>query len=414
MSFNSNKNGSYGIFWGAVMVFVLFGSGKVWSQHIDQPIPYFAFSKGLSITAPDSVFSMNLRFRMQNRVGVQTDAWTGEALADAEFEAYVRRLRLRLDGFVLDSRFNYVVQLSFSRSDMDWENTQFPNVIRDAMFFYRPTKKLQIGFGQGKLPGNRQRIVSSGDMQMPDRSLFNSVFQIDRDFGLNFYYNNKIGTQPFSIRACLSGGNGRNIEKTDALAYSARMEWYPLGAFTNGGDYFEGDLEREVRPKVSVASAFSYNTNATRTGGSIGKELYEVRHIRSLFVDVLYKHRGWALAGEFALRNTLAGTSPVTFSSQDTTQSKPSIVYQGTGYNLDGSYVFRNRHSLVLRFSHLDPSSSIKAFQKPTTYWGLGWGRYLKGHRLKWQSELGQTLLNVGASSTTTSWVWRFQIEAGI
>ncbi|MFM7913091.1 MAG: hypothetical protein ACKO9W_13005, partial [Bacteroidota bacterium] len=96
-------------------------------------------------------------------------------------------------------------------------------------------------------------------------------------------------------------------------------------------------------------------------------------------MDVLYKHRGWALAGEFALRNTLAGLSPVTFSSQDTSQTKPSLVYQGKGYNLDGSYVFRNRNSLVLRFSHLEPSTAIQAYQKPTTYWGLGWGRYLKG-----------------------------------
>lgn len=389
-------------------------SVRGYSQHIDQPIPYFAFSKGLSITAPDSAFSLSLRFRMQNRVGLQSEDWSTEALRDAEFEAYVRRLRLRLDGFLLNPRFSYVVQLSFSRSDMDWENTQFPNVIRDAMVFYRPTQKLQFGLGQGKLPGNRQRIVSSGDMQMPDRSLFNSVFQIDRDFGLNMYYNSTIGNQPISLRACVSGGNGRNIEKTDALAYSARLEWYPLGAFTKGGDYFEGDLERESKPKLSLAAAFSYNIKANRTGGSIGKLLYEGRDIRSLFVDALFKHKGWSLAGEFALRNTLAGQAPATFSSQDSTMSMPSLVYQGTGYNLDGSYVFLNQHSIVLRFSHLEPSESIKKYQKPTSYWGLGWGQYLKGHRLKWQGELGQTFLSSESGMTSSSWALRFQIEAGI
>jgi len=393
---------------------ILFCPGLVRGQHIDHPVPYFAFSKGLSITAPDSAFCLNFRFRMQNRVGLQTDAWTADALDEARYEAYVRRLRLRLDGFILDPRFNYIVQLSFSRSDMDWENTRYPNVIRDAMFFYRPTKRLQFGLGQGKLPGNRQRIVSSGDMQMPDRSLFNSVFQIDRDFGLNVYYNNKVLNQPISIRLCISSGNGRNIEITDALSYSTRVEWYPLGAFTNGGDYFEGDLEREARPKVSVATAFSYNINAIRTGGSIGKDLYEGRDIRSLFIDALFKHRGWALAGEFALRNTLAGTSPVTFSPQDTAKIMPSLVYQGYGYNLDGSYVFLNKNSIVLRYSHIEPSSAIQDYLKPTSYWGLGWSRYLKGHRLKWQTELGQTLLSPGTSSTTTSWIWRFQIEAGI
>lgn len=102
---------------------ILFCPGLVRGQHIDHPVPYFAFSKGLSITAPDSAFCLNFRFRMQNRVGLQTDAWTADALDEARYEAYVRRLRLRLDGFILEPRFNYIVQLSFSRSDMDWENT---------------------------------------------------------------------------------------------------------------------------------------------------------------------------------------------------------------------------------------------------------------------------------------------------
>lgn len=414
MWFGKSRSHSSAIVW--VMLFFFWSNlpRLAQAQHIDHPIPYFAFSKGLTIAAPDSGFSLNLRFRMQNRIGILTDSWDLTSLREAEYEAYVRRLRLRMDGFILNSRFNYVVQLSFSRSDMDWENTLFPNVIRDAMVFYRPNKKIQFGLGQGKLPGNRQRIVSSGDMQMPDRSLFNSVFQIDRDFGLNVYYNHKIFRTPFSVRACISGGNGRNIEKTNALAYSTRLEWYPLGAFSNGGDYFEGDLEREIQPKISIATAFSYNSSANRSGGSIGKELFEFRDIRSLFVDALFKYRGWSLAAEYAFRNTLRGTSPVTFSVFDTSQKSPSLVYQGSGYNLDASYVFVNQNTVVFRYSHLEPESIIRNYQKPTTYLGLGLGRYLKGHRLKWQGELGQTITSTGTNSQKNSWIWRFQIEAGI
>ena len=124
---------------------------------------------------------------------------------------------------------------------------------------------------------------------MPDRSLFNSVFQIDRDFGLNVYYNHKIFRTPFSVRACISGGNGRNIEKTNALAYSTRLEWYPLGAFSNGGDYFEGDLEREPTPKISIGGGYHYNEGAERTAGTIGRDLYETRNLSTFFADFLFR-----------------------------------------------------------------------------------------------------------------------------
>jgi phosphate-selective porin OprO and OprP len=227
-----------------VTLFLILGALQLSAQQIDNPVPYFTYSKGLGLTPPDSSFSLNLRFRMQNRFGFTTV--NDRDLNTKEWEAVVRRLRLRMDGFVYNPKITYVIQLSFSRGDMDWDNTNFPNVIRDAMVFYRFNKRFQIGLGQGKLPGNRQRIISSGDQQMTDRSNFNSVFQVDRDYGLNLYYNNRIGKIPYSVRGTVSGGNGRNIEKTDELAFSGRAEVYPFGSFTNGGDYFEGDLSKET------------------------------------------------------------------------------------------------------------------------------------------------------------------------
>jgi hypothetical protein len=43
---------------------------------------------------------------------------------------------------------------------------------------------LDNGFGQTKLPGNNQRVVSSGSLEFTDRTINNSRFNIDRDFGL--------------------------------------------------------------------------------------------------------------------------------------------------------------------------------------------------------------------------------------
>ncbi|HNF82320.1 MAG TPA: porin, partial [Cyclobacteriaceae bacterium] len=171
---------------------------------INTQIPYFTYGKGLGIMSPDSLFLMNIRFRMQNRVGIETMSptdWEPEVI-----EGRVRRLRLRLDGYVYNPKLTYVLQLSFSRGDIDYEDSGFPNIIRDAMVIYNFNKHFALGIGQTKLPGNRQRVNSSGDLQLPDRSIVNSEFNIDRDFGVQLYYRNNIKGFGYVIRGAVSSG----------------------------------------------------------------------------------------------------------------------------------------------------------------------------------------------------------------
>lgn len=128
-------------------------------------LPYYNFGRGLGLTAPDSLFQFNIRFRMQNRMSyLQNDS--GEEI----FDGQIRRLRLRFDGYVGNPKFLYAIQLSFAPGDVgsirEGENV---NIIRDAVVFYRPNRNWTFSFGQTKLPGNRQRINSSGALQLVDR-----------------------------------------------------------------------------------------------------------------------------------------------------------------------------------------------------------------------------------------------------
>jgi phosphate-selective porin OprO and OprP len=97
----------------------------------------------------DSIFHMNLRFRMQNRFGYLS---TLDGVEEAGFEAMVRRLRLRLDGYVLNRKIGYYIQLSFSRSDQDLASGTIAQTVRDAMVYYNFNKNFYMGFGQSKLP----------------------------------------------------------------------------------------------------------------------------------------------------------------------------------------------------------------------------------------------------------------------
>ena len=108
--------------------------------------PHFNYKAGLGFATPDSSYSLNIRFRIQNRFLMNTK--DEEHFETGSWEARVRRCRLSFAGHMLNQKWNYYLQLSFSRGDMDWsdvdastQNTS-PNVVRDAMIFYKPIKKV--------------------------------------------------------------------------------------------------------------------------------------------------------------------------------------------------------------------------------------------------------------------------------
>jgi len=393
-----------------VLIAFCFASGFIFAQQQNHqhetPSPYYAYGKGLGITSPDSLFNLNIRFRIQNRFAFTTN--DVDDLNIDEVEARVRRMRLRFDGFIYDPRLTYIIQLSFSRGDLDFDDTGFPNVLRDAMIQYQVTKKFSIAIGQGKLPGNRQRVVSSGDLQLADRSIVNSTFNIDRDFGLQMFYREKY----FILRGAMSSGEGRNVNRSDqGLAYTARVELLPFGQFTNGGDFFEGDLMREPKPKVSIGLTYSDNENTLRTGGQLGKPLYEARDIETHMADALLKYKGFAWATEYFYRFT--NENPIT---TDTETGDTRYVYQGQGLNSQASYLFNSNYEVVGRYSSIRPSSNIALLTENIKQYTIGLTKYVRGHRVKLQSDITYEDRNwrLNNNSDRQFWQVRFQVEMGI
>ncbi|MFZ9870452.1 MAG: hypothetical protein ACO3E0_04780 [Candidatus Kapaibacteriota bacterium] len=88
-------------------------------------------SSGIVFRTADSANAIIMRFRMQNWLTYNTVSTSD--LSAASTELVVRRLRLRFGGHAFDPRLTFNLQLSFSRSDQDYSDTQFPNIVRDAM-----------------------------------------------------------------------------------------------------------------------------------------------------------------------------------------------------------------------------------------------------------------------------------------
>ena len=364
--------------------------------------------KGISFTK-DSLFSLNMRFRLQNRIGFRTES--GEDLSFEQTDFRIRRLRVRLDGFVFNPRIQYYIQLGFSKSDMDLDGGEVAQPIRDAILYYHFSPNFYVGLGQAKLPGNRERVISSGNLQFAERSIANSFFTLDRDFGVFAYYIiPSQGKAVYQFKGAISSGEGRNPSVGDrGLSYTGRMEVLPFGKFTNGGDYSEGDLELEARPKLSLGASYNYNESGSRSRGQLGPELYQKRDQRVFIADMMLKYRGWALLGEYFSRNA---SNPITYNPLGLRQA----VWVGTGQNLQVSKLISKQGELAIRYAQITPKQSIRNLEMQREETTLGYTHYVGGHRVKLQGNLGYSWANnqLLLSETANFWFGLFQVEFGI
>ncbi|MCA5006554.1 porin [Sphingobacterium bovistauri] len=365
--------------------------------------------KGIQYTSKDSLFYTNFRFRMQNRLGFSNVIDDED---NGKFDARIRRLRMRMDGYIYTPKISYSVQLAFTRGDQDFDDTGIPNIVRDAVLFYNFSDDFYISFGQNKLPGNRQRVNSSGQLQFSDRSLVNSNFTVDRDFGITFNLSKKIGNMPFNAKAAISTGEGRPAMSTDnGLAYTGRIEFLPMGEFENAGDYSEGDLEREETPKLSIGGGYSYNDRTIREGGQLGRYVMNPFSLKTGFADAIFKYQGFAYQVEYMRRDV---DNPLNVLEEDPTEQ--TYAYKGWGINQQTSYLLNKGYEVAARYTLVKPHQQITQFENQTEVIELGLTKYMKAHRLKFQLNANYTVKDGIYSNTNkkNAWGGMFQVELGI
>jgi hypothetical protein len=273
---------------------------------------------------------------------------------------------------------------------------------------YNINKKHQIWFGQTKLPGNRERVISSMALQFVDRSNVNSKFNIDRDFGVQYRLKQKIGNMPLTLAAAVSTGEGRNItavNEENGLSYTGRLEFYPFGNFTSKGDYFSADLKRENKPKLAIGVTSCLNENTNRSGGQLGSfvELADstgnltpqYNDITTLFIDAIFKYDGLSIMGEYANKNLSKDIGGFT---------------SGYGYVGQLGYLFDNNYEFAVRYTSVDIATGLGVTQNTTEY-TLGLSRYIVGHKLKVQSDISYITKE---NADDSNYRIRFQIEFGI
>jgi hypothetical protein len=214
------------------------------------------------------------------------------------------------------------------------------------------------------------------------------------------------------VQGALSSGEGRNTQQSlEGLAFTLRGELLPFGQFTRGGDYFEGDLEHEKTPKLSLGLTWSRNDDAVRTGGQLGAPLWEPRTMTTWYADGLLKYQGLAVYGEYAKRDA---DDPVTFRDGQS----PRFVFVGDGALLQASYHIKGLNvEPGARVAFTDPASSLTDVVSADRTWQYDFVlvRYWKRHRVKTQAEFGWfDFTELPSGETRREWLMRVGAEVGI
>ena len=376
-----------------------------------------SYAKGLKFTAPDESFSLKFGIRIQPLFTTNVrDFEKFDDPALTEVQMMIRRARLKFDGFVYDKKLTYKFELAFGNRNIGGisEYTNMgARIILDAVVKYQATKNFSVWFGQTKLPGNRERVISSQKLQFVDRNVVNSRFNLDRDMGFQVHGKHKTGNVYYKTAFALSMGEGRNITIPNhgGFEYTLRGEILPLGAFTGKGDYSESSHEREPKPKLSIGATVDYNDGAVRArsnqgGWMVPDGAFYTNSLTTLWVDFIFKTKGWSVQGEWASRTSEKGAQVF-----DSNGDLFDTYYVGSGVNMQLGYLFKSNWEFAGRTTFLRPEELVTNQVNQYTF---VISKYISGHRLKVQSDITYSdFKSLNGSTHVDPLMFRFQVEIG-
>ena len=332
-----------------------------------------------------------------------------------------RRVRLRISGKQSNPGFSYRLQLNLAESEV--ENDELSNVLWDAWVGYNINKYYRVSFGQKSSPtDNIEVLMASNTLQLPERSRLTGAFSNIREIGLFLDGRNNIKGSKWVIKPSVNittgDGYGYKFNSKDfgGLKYGARVNFLPFGLFRNFGQFRQGDLVRELNPKLLIGFSASYNDGITsrrgrRNGDFIYYTLngtdtsYQLPDFFKFGADILFKYRGFSLIGEFVQTKAFIPdgithrndryNNPNNLTTNFRTYSPADYVRTqmmlGSGLNLQAGYIFKSLFSIDGRFTSLRPDElsflNNSLFYNRNKYYEIGVSKYFtKNYTFKVQA----------------------------
>jgi len=361
------------------------------------------FGKGLyNVIAEDSSWSMKFAARFQTLFIGSLDINEKEGIQNANSNFLIRRSRLKFDGFAYSPKLQYKLELGISNRDISGPSVETSNssrIILDAVLKWNFYENFVLWAGQTKLPGNRERVISSGNLQFVDRSLVNSKYNIDRDMGVQLRHHFILGENFIITEAiAVSQGEGRNITAGNlgGYDYTARVEFLPFGEFSKKGDYVGSDIQREEKPKLSIGVTYDLHDRAVRENGNTkdfmridgGTDYFET-DINTVFADLMFKYKGFSVMSEYADKQA----DEIFATNNDSAKTRTGdAVTAGTGLSIQAGYLLKSNWEIAFRYTTINPDKELN--KEIINQYTLGGSRYIVGHKLKVQADISYTTEN--------------------
>ena len=345
--------------------------------------------KGLEFASVDGAFKLQTRVRAQF-------LYQGEMAADSDAEHYfmIRRARVQFGGNLWGKHNKFKLELAVSPRDvsnegvdLDGDGSADSNFVKTSplLDFYQEftyLRDMRVRIGQYKVPYSRQRVISSGNLQMVDRAATaNAEFTLDRDLGLDIRSKDLFGLDLFKYYAGVYIGEGRNTSnKTvgagdQGLMYIGRLEILPLGSFK---DYSEADLARSTTPGLSIGMAYAYVADAPKTRGILGSTITDdVWNYQNMTGDLMFKYAGFSLLSEVFMRQGDSESGAATSDGWGA-MAQAGYLIPHTAVELTGRYGMNRRLG----------SESESVFAEGLNEVGGGVGHYFAHHPFKLQGDV--------------------------
>lgn len=388
-----------------ILIFLFLSNAQtsVVAQHVATK-----FGKGIQILGQDSTYFLKMGFRFQN---LMTHQWDLNNDDDHESGLLIRRARLKFDGYAMSPKLKYKFELGLSNRDISSGNgpefRSTANFILDAYISWNFFQNFSIQFGQGKQPGNRERLISSGNLQFVDRSRLNSRFNLDRDVGFQLKHHLHLGKNAIIRETiAISQGEGRNVTAGyfGGYNYTFKVEALPFGKFQSKGDYSGSSTKKEETSKLAIAVAYDINSNAVRERGNLGSFIkdesgnYYGKTLHTIFVDLMYKYQNLSCMIEYVDRKTSDRDGRV-FSDSGNLVGQ---YYLGNAINMSLGYMLPQNWEVAVRYTEVNPD-----LNQPEIHYTLGLSKFVVGHKLKVQSDITYQKNNFGLNHL----LWRTQMD---
>lgn len=355
--------------------------------------------KGLEVNSEDKRFQLVTRLRGQFLYQAD-DTFVAQGGRELEHGFLLRRARLLFSGHMFGEHNKFKMELAFSPRDLGFTDLSGdgspPQTNRDNVATLAPLLDLYMTFdhlrdltlvvGQYKIPFNRQRVISSGDLMLVDRSIVNGEFTLDRDIGVDVRSKDLFGLGLFRyyVGAYIGGGHSTYALSAPGMMTLARVEVLPLGMFE---DYSEADLERVPQPRLSVGFAFAHLEKARATRGILGRTPRDegTTDYNLFLADAMFKWRGFSAQSELIVRRGIRNPGAAVGPGGTPIATEPAR--NGYGWFLQAGYLLPTTElEFSARYSMIRAAESRTSLSNANEA-GLGVSYYFHKHAFKLQGD---------------------------